>query len=125
MVETSSDLFLETEEEVTTEVDDNLNPPYISYVFGYEGTSSCLKGIRIMYVDPNIKTRVVIRYGKVIGIGPANIKVEPLNKFEKPGRLSTIKAKELGLKFTLVKDVLNSKGERINVLMDDKLLITP
>jgi hypothetical protein len=85
-------------------------------------SSAELKGLPILYIDPYNKDKKV-RYGKIIGVGPVNITVEPFNKFATAGKHSTIKAKELNMMFLLLNGVDSEGNEVITIVQEDLVVI--
>lgn len=99
-------------------VDTESNTRSVDYIT-YEGNTRQLKGMRIVYKDPAVRTRDTIRYGVVLSVGPRGIKVRPFNKFAKFGNNSFIKAKELGMKFIILKE---EGGDNPGVMFDQELI---
>jgi hypothetical protein len=82
-----------------------------------------LKGLPILYIDPSNTKKQTVRFGEIIGIGPINIKIEPFNKFATRGTFSTLKAKELGLKFITLTGVDSEGNEVITIVQEDLVVI--
>lgn len=81
-----------------------------------------LKGLPILYIDPSNTKKQTVRFGEIIGIGPMNIKIEPFNKFATKGKYTTLKAKELGIKFITLTGV-DSNGNEITTIVQEDLVV--
>lgn len=85
-------------------------------------SSNELKGLPILYIDPSNTKKQTVRFGEIIGIGPMNIKIEPFNKFATKGKYTTLKAKELGIKFITLTGV-DSNGNEITTIVQEDLVV--
>lgn len=86
-------------------------------------SSAELKGLPILYIDPSNTKKQTVRFGEIIGIGPINIKIEPFNKFATKGTFSSLKAKELGIKFITLTGVDSNGNEVIAIVQEDLVVI--
>lgn len=85
-------------------------------------SSAELKGLPILYIDPSNTKKQTVRFGEVIGIGPVNIKIEPFNKFATKGKYSSLKAKELDIKFITLTGV-DSNGNEVTAIIQEDLVV--